>query len=223
MIHQIYKLCNEQLNMDYMRKPRSNSHWNRLTSPQRETVEKWLFEEHLAYDEVLARVKGDFGLETSRTSLCHYYQRRAKEREMADLVEAQALSDAVASSKISTDSIRTAAVKLVAKRTLRLACEKPDRWQELESLAKILLASEENDIRRSRIKLEQQVFHYKATAAASEEIPLVASLLLKIENDEDLSDEEKLEKVHALLYPESARLGLRPTEPQPPENEEPKR
>jgi hypothetical protein len=64
------------------------------------------------------------------------------------------------------------------------------------------------------------VFHYKATTAASEEIPLVASLLLKIENDEDLNEEEKLEKVHALLYPESARLGLRHAGQPPPENAE---
>ena len=199
-----------------MRKPRSNSNWNQLTAPQRETVEKWLFDEHLSYDETLARVKSEFGLETSRTSLCRYYHSRERERQVADLVEAQALSDAVAAPELSTDSMRAAALKLVAKTTLKLACERPDQLKELESLAKILLLSEDNDIRQGRLKLEEDHFHYQAATAASEEIPHLAKLLLRIEDDEALSEEAKLDKVHALLFPESARLGLHKIDqPQP--------
>jgi hypothetical protein len=40
-----------------MKKLRSNSNWNQLASPQRETVEKWLFDEHLSYDDTAARAK----------------------------------------------------------------------------------------------------------------------------------------------------------------------
>jgi hypothetical protein len=191
-----------------MRKPRSNSNWNQLTCPQREMVEKWLFQEHLSYDETRARVKTEFGLETSPASVGRYYRRRARERQMADLVEAQAMSDAVAAPELSTDSMRAAAVKLVAKTTLKLACERPDQLKELEALAKILLLSEDNDIRRGRLKLEEQQFHYEAASAASEEIPHLASLLLEIQDDEELTAEAKMDKVHALLFPESARLGL---------------
>ena len=191
-----------------MRKPRSNSNWNQLTSPQRELVEKWLFDEHLSYEATLARVKSEFGLEASRTSLFRYYRRRAKERQMADLIEAQAMSDAVAAPELSTDSMRAAAIKLVAKTTLKLACERPDQLKELESLTKILLLSEDNDIRRGRLKLEEEHFRYEAAAAASEEIPHLASLLLKINDDEDLSADAKMDKVHALLFPQTAQLGL---------------
>jgi len=191
-----------------MRKPRSNSNWNQLTSPQRDMVDKWLFEDHLSYGDTVARVKSDFGLDTSLASAGRYYRRRAKERQVADLVEAQALSDAVAAPELSIDSMRTAAIKLVAKTTLKLACERPEQLKELESLAKILLLSEDNDIRRARLKLEQQYFQYEAAVAASAELPGMASLLLQIEEDEALNEEAKLEKVHALLYPESPRLGL---------------
>src|ERR1700722_3612950 len=191
-----------------MRKPRSNSNWNQLTSPQRELAEKWLFEEHLSYDDTAARVKSKFGLETSPASVGRYYRRRARERQMADLVEAQAMSEAVAAPELSTDAMRAAAIKLVAKTTLKLACERPEQLRELESLAKVLLLSEDNDIRRGRLKLEQDHFYYQAVAAASEEIPHLARLLLQIEDDEDLSAEAKLDKIHALLFPESAGLGL---------------
>jgi hypothetical protein len=195
-----------------MRKPRSNSNWNQLTSPQRELVEKWLFDEHLGYEAVLTRVKSEFGLEASRAGLGRYYQRRAKERQMDELVEAQAMSDAVAAPELSTDSMRAAAIKLVAKTTLKLAWERPDRLKELESMAKVLLLSEDIDIRRGRLKLELDQFRYEATAAASEEIPKLARLLLKIEDDENLSEEEKREQVRALLYPASARTGLHPAD-----------
>ncbi len=179
-------------------------------------MEKRLFDEHLSYEAALARVKSELGLEASRTSLFRYYQRRARERQMAELVEAQAMSDAVAAPELSTDSMRAVAVKLVAKTTLKLAWERPEQLKELESLAKILLLSEDNDIRRGRLKLEQEHFHYEAASAASEEIPHLASLLLKIQDDEELSSEGKMEKVHALLFPESARLGLRQVgQPQP--------
>jgi len=130
-------------------------------------VEKWLFDGHLSYEATLARVKSEFGLETSPASVGRYYRRRARERQMADLVEAQAMSDAVAAPELSTDSMRAAAVKLVAKTTLKPACERPDQLKELEALAKILLLSEDNDIRRGRLKLEEEHFHYEAAAAAS--------------------------------------------------------
>ena len=103
-------------------------------------MEKRLFDEHLSYEAALARVKSELGLEASRTSLFRYYQRRARERQMAELVEAQAMSDAVAAPELSTDSMRAVAVKLVAKTTLKLAWERPEQLKELESLAKILFA-----------------------------------------------------------------------------------
>ena len=194
-----------------MSKPRSNSLWNQLTSAQRDLVDQWLFDDHLAYDAVLARAKADFGLEASRTSLFRYYQRRARQRQMADLIDAQAMADAVTAPELNTDAMRAAAIKLVAKTTLKLAWERPEQLKELESLARILLLSEDNDIRRGRLRLEEDQFNYKAAVAASQEIPNLASLLLRIQDDDSLSPEAKLDKVHALLFPDSARLPCRET------------
>lgn len=193
-----------------MKKQRSDSTWNQLSGPQQETLEKWLFDENLGYEETLARVKSEFGLEASRTSLGRYYQHRARQRQTAELVEAQAMSDALAAPELSTDAMRAAAVKLIAKTTLKLLCEKPGQLKDLESLARLLLLSEDNDIRRGRLKLEQQQFQYLTTAAASEELPKLARLLLSIEEDETLDAHGKQAKIQALLYPESARFGPLP-------------
>jgi hypothetical protein len=171
-----------------MRKPNSNSNWNQLTGQQRALVEKWLFDEHLGYEAALDRVKNEFGLEASRASLCRFYQRRARERQVYALMEAQAMSDAVANPRLDTDSMRAAAVKLIAKTTLKLACERPEQLKDLESLAKILLISEDNDIRRGRLKLEQDQFIRETEDDVSGELPKLARLLVKIEEDDDLSE-----------------------------------
>jgi hypothetical protein len=146
-----------------MRKLRSDSNWNRLTGPQREMVEKWLFDEHLSYDATLARVKCEFGLVASRMSLCRYHQRRVREREVADLVTAQAraVSDLASDPNLSTDSVRTAAVNLMAVTTLTRLGERR-ALKEMASMTRLLLRSEDNDIRRRRLKLAQEQFHYEA-------------------------------------------------------------
>jgi hypothetical protein len=193
-----------------MRKPRSDSHWNKLSAPQLELLDKWLFEEHLHYDVALERVKTEFGLKASPMSLSRYYHRRQRERQMDGLVEAQAMSDVVAVPELKTDSMRAAALKLIAKTTLQLACERPEQLKELESLAKVLLLSEDNDIRRARLKLEESRLRLNNTKDIKGEIPMLARLLVNIEEDDNLTDNAKLAKVHALLFPKSVAPGQFP-------------
>ncbi len=197
-----------------MRKPRSNSCWNKLTGPQRELLEKWLFDEHLGYEVTLERVRSQFGLEATAMSLSRLYRRRLRERQVEELVEAQAMSEAVAAPKLNTGAMRSAAIKLIAKIALKLACERPEQLKELESMAKILLFSEDNDIRQGRLKLEQARLQHETTSDISDEIPKLARLLVRIEEDDDLSDEAKMDRVRALLFPLSARTDA-PKSPPP--------
>jgi hypothetical protein len=120
-----------------MSKPRSNSNWAQLNREQRELVEMWLFDERASYAEVRDRVKAQFGREVSLMSLSRFYQSLAPGRQVTDLLAAQSLSDAVASEKLNTDSMRSAAVKLIAKSTLKLACEKPDELKNLGELTRV--------------------------------------------------------------------------------------
>ncbi len=68
---------------------RDDSTWNRLTAEQREKLESWLFDENQGYAETLARVRKDFGVEGTISSLGRFYRGRAKERQLGELLAAQ--------------------------------------------------------------------------------------------------------------------------------------
>jgi hypothetical protein len=80
----------------------------------------------------------------------------------------------------------------------------------LEQRNKILLLSEDNDIRRERLKLEQQRLQSETQADLSDEIPKLAQFLMDIEEDDDLSEEEKAKRIHAFLFPGAGKPGLAP-------------
>src|SRR5208283_2919770 len=146
-----------------MSKMRDDSTWNKLTPEQRETVEDWLFEENLGYAKTLERVKAEFGVEATMASVGRFYRRRAGERQVEDLLDAQAAAEELNDLPVNTNTLRKAVLKLVGKAALKLAAEKPEALNDLESLAKLLLASEDIDIRRRRSELDQRWFHYEAT------------------------------------------------------------
>jgi hypothetical protein len=183
-----------------MRKMRDDSTWNQLTSEQRETLESWLFDENLGYAKTLERVQQEFGLATTIASVGRFYRRRARERQVEELVEAQATADELNELPVSAESLRDAAVKLVGKAVLKLAGEKPEELEQLVSFTKLLLDSEDNEIRRARLKLAEKYFDYEATAASRKELPQLRSYLCLIADDASLSHEQKMEKVRAILF-----------------------
>ena len=101
-----------------MRKLRDDSTWNQLSAAQRETLESWLFDENLGYAETLARVRQEFDLEASVASLGRYYRRRARERQLLEMVQAKVTASELNDLPVSADSLRSAAVKLVGKAVL---------------------------------------------------------------------------------------------------------
>ncbi len=183
-----------------MRKPRNDSTWNQLTPGQRELLESWLFDENLGYAKTLERVQQEFGVETTIASVGRFYRRRARERQVEELVEAQAIADALNDLPVDAEGLRAAAIKLAGKAVLKLVSEHPDRLDQLASLARLLLDSEDNDIRRARLKLAQKCFDYEATAASQRELPHLRSYLKVVADDDSLSPDEKRERVHAILY-----------------------
>ncbi|MBE0542279.1 MAG: hypothetical protein IH623_12910 [Verrucomicrobia bacterium] len=183
-----------------MRKMRDDSTWNQLTPEQREMLDSWLFDENLGYAKTLERVQQEFGLQTTIASVGRFYRRRARERQIEELVEAQAAADELNDLPVSVAGLREAAVKLVGKAVLKLASEKPAELEQLASFTKLLLASEDNDIRRARLKLAEKYFDYEATAAAQKEWPQLRAYLAVIGDDSSLSHDEKMERVHAILF-----------------------
>ncbi len=183
-----------------MRKMCDDSTWKQLTLEQRETLEIWLFEENLGYAQTLAKVQKEFGVEATIASLGRFYRRRARERQVEELLEAQVAANELNDLPVSVASMREAAVKLVGKAALNLASEKPGQLEQLVSFTKLLLESEDTDIRRTRLQLAQRCFDYEATAASQKDLPQLRAYMEVIGDDTTLSYDEKMKKVHAILY-----------------------
>jgi hypothetical protein len=198
---------NEQLEMPVkrkialmMRKVRSDSPWNGLTFEQCETVEKWLFDEHVSYPETAVRIQKEFGKETSEWSVGRFYRTRARVRRALELLDAQVDSDQMGRTGASTGEMRELAVKLLAKNAVTLATERPENMEGLRTLTKTLLDSEENEIRLRRVKLEERHYDLRANRACAEDLVKVRAYLRAIGDNEHLTPEEKQERVMALLF-----------------------
>jgi hypothetical protein len=183
-----------------MRKLREDSLGNKLTLEQRDLLEHWLFDDNLGYTEARERVQKEFGLETTVWSVSRFFHQRARERPIEQLVEASVSAGMVNATPISTASLREAAVKLAGKSALKLAGEKPNDMDHLVAFTRLLLESEENEIRRGRLKLAQQQFDFTAMAASIEELPQFRAHMLTVSDDDSLTEMEKLERIRAIMW-----------------------
>jgi hypothetical protein len=183
-----------------MRKIRDDSTWNRLTSEQHDKLDSWLFEENLGYEKTLERVHREFGLKSTVASVGRYYRRRAPQRQAEEILDAQSHARLLNILPVNVEELRSAVIKILAKTTLKLATETPDDLSQLMSLVKLLLDSEENDLRRERLKLAEKCFDYDAIAACQKEWPHHKAALEAIGNDASLSYDEKIEKVKKMFF-----------------------
>jgi len=183
-----------------LKKARSDSNLISLTFEQRQMAERWLFEENLSYEETAERVKKEFGVETSRWSVGRFYRQRAGLRRSLEVVEAQVACDALSTMPASTEDLRTATVKLVAKSAVKLAMEKPEELKGLLPLARVLLESEQNEIRLRRVKLEERYYDFHANARCAKDLEKVRAYLNAVGDNEHLNAKEKHERVIELLF-----------------------
>jgi hypothetical protein len=179
---------------------REDSTWSRLSIEQRQLLESWLFDGNLGYAETLARVKSEFGVEATIPSVGRYYRRRARERQTEELVIANREAIGLNSLPVSIADLREAAVKLAGKEALKLAGEKPHEPGHLMAFTRVLLESEENDLRRAKLKLAQQQFDYEMATALIDELPRLRSYLITVGHDDSLSHEEKMKRTHSILF-----------------------
>jgi hypothetical protein len=183
-----------------LRKMRGDSNWKGLTFEQCQKVEEWLFEENRCHAEVAARVKQQFGVETSRWSVGRFYRHRVRMRQSLELVEAQVASDQLSAMPAKTEDMRAAAIKLMAKTAVKLATEKPEELEQLTSLAKVLLESEQNEIRLRRVKLEERYYDFEANTACAKELEKVRAYPIAVGDNENLSAKDKHDRVVELLF-----------------------
>jgi hypothetical protein len=183
-----------------LKKVRADSRWSGLSFEQCEQVEQWLFEDNLTHDATAERLKQEFGVEASRWSVGRFYRHRARVRQSLELLEAQVASDELGAIPARTKEMRETAVKLLAKSAVRLATERPEDLKDLMVLTRLLLLGEENEIRLRRVKLEERFYDLEANAAGARELEKVRAYLRTVMENEDLTNDEKQERVVQLLF-----------------------
>jgi hypothetical protein len=193
-----------------MRKMRADSTWARLTPEQLDLLDEWLFEQRLGYATALARAEKEFGLRASLSSMGRYYRFCAAERQVMGLVKAQKAAMELNAVTADKDDLRTAAVKLVGKAALKVDAEQPEQVESLALLTNILLKSEENDIRRARVKLAEQQFRNEVSGNCKEsDFSKVKAYVSAIANDDSLNEVEKLKRLTEYLHDFSAMFDLK--------------
>jgi len=64
----------------------------------------------------------------------------------------------------------------------------------------LLLDSEDIDIRRARLRLAEKCFDLEATAASPDDLPQLRSYLKVVGDDAQLTQDEKMQRVDAVLF-----------------------
>jgi hypothetical protein len=132
-----------------IKKSRSDASWNQLSPEARQALETWLFEDRLSHEQAHARAQTELGYTGSIASLKRFYSYLARERIVAGFPDSTAHARKIERSHASTEELRNAGLKVMAQSFLQQVTESPQQVKQWGWLARLLLQSEENEIRRS--------------------------------------------------------------------------
>jgi hypothetical protein len=191
-----------------MKKVRSNARWNGLSAKQRATLEVWLFEDGVGYEEALRRACMELGFQGSVSSLKRFYVRRSQERVLERLVETQEDAEAIEAAPATVGLFRSAAMKLMGQLLLRQVREMPGEVKEWSALAKLMLwhedielrrqlKTEENALRRENLAFAKERFQFNVVRQAEKALPQLQELA-RARQDPKLEEYEENKRINAI-------------------------
>lgn len=152
-----------------MKRVSSNARWAALTPKQRKTLESWLFEEKLGYDEALKRARVELGYAGSRTSLQRFCERLTHERWMNRLAESGRAAAEVAQAPVRTGTFMGSGMKILGQQFWEQIQTGPEELKDVPMLAKLLLQSEENQIQRDENLIRREAVELRRRALDMQE------------------------------------------------------
>jgi hypothetical protein len=126
-----------------------------LTAGQRETLEGWLFEENIGYQEARERLEKEFGMKASMRALSEFYQMTARQRMEKEFRSVKGIGGEIDKLEVELEDLGGTAMILVAKRMIQLAVDSPDKVLEMASLGRVLVANDAQEIRRRWLEMEE--------------------------------------------------------------------
>ena len=186
-----------------LKKLRSDSTFNQLTPAQRQTLEHWLLDLNLGYQEVLERLQREWGLSASRSSIGRFARRQLEVRAGATLREAQATALRLQAAGADLKTLRDSSLKLVAARLQQKAMDQNSGAKELCALSRVLLSAQERELQteraalaRERAALQREKFEFRAAAAAWK----LAPLLDEFRRQEFVREEERMALIRQRIF-----------------------
>jgi len=137
-----------------MNKLRSDSAFCQLTSEQTEALEGWLFEERLGYPQVLARLKAEFGLETSLTGVRRFYKRLEMERLRQSLMDAMEMGE-LATEALKSGTLKPGMLALANKCAVELMMQSPPPVREVTALLRAITSAEGHAMKQTVFEREE--------------------------------------------------------------------
>ncbi len=128
-----------------MKKAKSNASWSRLTLKQRETLDRWLFDENLSYAKVLTKAESELGYKGSQTSLRRYYERRQQERLVTDVRDVGRDVAEIQGLQVDPHAARKASMQVLAVFLFRALRENPNALKELTPVVRAMLQNDFNE------------------------------------------------------------------------------
>jgi hypothetical protein len=176
---------------------------------QQRTLEGWLFEDKLNYEEAWRRAQAELGFTGSVSSLKRYYVRRKQERLLESFAEAQEEAQGIVDAPASAGLFRTAAMKMVGLLFLQQVRDAPQGAKEWAGLAKLMLwqedielrrqlKNEENALRRENLAFAKERFHFNVVRRAEKVLPQLQELA-EARKDPKLKEYEEARKMNAIM------------------------
>src|SRR5712692_10006872 len=170
-----------------------------LSKAQADELEEWLFEAHprLTYTQVIERVKEEFRVEVSNTTLRRWHHKTAQRRTMGSIGDSMRNSNEVLAEfeKQPHDTYR-AVLYLLGKYAFDQANLHGAEDPNLIDLTKLIITAKREERAVDQLKLAREKFHFGAAKAAKEH----AEAIHEISRNSALDDEQKVQAVMLTLF-----------------------
>jgi hypothetical protein len=194
------------------RKTRSDSKLDNLPQNQRETLERWLFDDspRLSCAEAASRLHDDFNVRSSETAVRSFYKRARQSR-----LEEQALESIVADAKSANlvlekseqnaANFQRAIQELTSRMALKRALAGEDELslEDIAQLSAMVLGGKKEDreerklsMQIEKLNLERAKFEFSAAEACLAKLPELKT----ISGNSKLSQEDKITAIRRALF-----------------------
>jgi hypothetical protein len=171
---------------------------DKLPQNQQDALEAWLFEEKLDYKKCIERLRLDFDVKTTDSSLSRFYK-RVKNRRILD-----GISESVTLSKAVEQKFRDEKADLypaILQRVGQMAFDQSVTGEKADpeliyNFTKLLIAGQKEESRRQQIALQRERFQFDAAKACLRKLPE----LKEVATSNALNQDEKIAAVCGILF-----------------------